>query len=106
MNHAVMAPARAFSDAAHLALKNPFNPLSYTPIGRNVAAACELFERTTRRYVKPEFGLRDTLVGGERVGVHEEVVWKKPFCNLLHFRRDMPAGHEADSSRVLIVAPM
>lgn len=106
MNHAAMAPARAFTDAARMILKNPFNPLSYTPMGRNLAAGCELFERTTRRYGKPEFGLASTMIGGERVAVREEVVWKKPFCKLLHFKRDMPAGHEADSSKVLIVAPM
>lgn len=106
MNHAAMAPARAMSDAAMLALRNPFNPISHTPFGRNVAAACELFERTTRRYGKPEFGLSSTMVGGQRIAVHEEVVWRKPFCNLLHFRRDMPEGHKGDRSKVLIVAPM
>ncbi len=101
-----MAPARALSDATRMAFRNPFNPLAYTPLGRTVAASCELFERTTRRYGKPEFGLTDTMVGGQRVRVHEEVVWHKPFCELIHFRRDMPKGHSADSAKVLIVAPM
>ena len=32
---------------------NPLNPLSHTPVGRHASAACEVFERTTRRYLKP-----------------------------------------------------
>ena len=33
---------------------NPFNPWTYTVAGRHAAAACEVFERTTRRYKKPD----------------------------------------------------
>ena len=106
MNHAAIAPARAVSDATRLAFRNPFNPLTYTPVGRSIAAACELFERTTRRYSKPEFGIESVMVGGESVPVREEIVWARPFCELLHFRREMPQGHKGDNSRVLIVAPM
>ena len=43
MAHAALAPARAFSDAAHFLFRNPFNPLSATPFGRNIAAGAELF---------------------------------------------------------------
>ncbi len=47
---------------------------------------CELFERTTRRYGKPEWGIKST-VGGKRVPVHITPVWERPFCRLLHFER-------------------
>lgn len=106
MNHAAIAPARVISDATRIAFRNPFNPLTYTPFGRNVAAACELFERSTRRYGKPEFGIDQVQVGGESVAVREEIVWARPFCELLHFRRAMPQGHKGDNAKVLIVAPM
>ena len=66
---------------------NPINPLSYTAVGRNLAATAELFERMTRRYGKPAFGIDETIVQGEPVPVVERVVWHKPFCNLLHFVR-------------------
>ena len=56
LNHAALAPWRAVADATRLTFQNPLNPLSDTPFGRSVAAAAELFERTTRRYGKPEFG--------------------------------------------------
>ncbi len=43
MAHAALAPARAVSDAAHFLFRNPFNPFSATPFGRNIAAGAELF---------------------------------------------------------------
>ncbi len=105
MNHAAMTPMRAAADATRLSFKNPLNPLSHTVFGRSVTAACEVFERATRRYAKPGFGLTSTQVGGVRVAVHEEIVWSRPFCNLVHFERALP-----DPSRrhpkLLIVAPM
>ena len=35
----------------------------------------------------------------------EKIVWSRPFCNLIHFERDLPAGRRADP-QALIVAPM
>ena len=106
MNHAAMAPVRAVSDITALAFRNPLNPVSHTPLGRSVVAACELFERTTRRYTKPHFGIFSTEVGGQKVRVSEEVVWRRNFCELRHFRREMPPGHRGDNFPVLIVAPL
>jgi poly(3-hydroxybutyrate) depolymerase len=103
--HAVLGPARAASDAMRLFYKNPINPLAHTAYGRSIAAACELFERTTRRYGKPIFGLGQTEIDGGRVDVMERVVWKAPFCNLIHFDRDMPVNLPRQP-RLLIVAPM
>ena len=57
LNHAAVQPFRAYADAVKLLYSNPLNPLSHTPFGRSVAAAAELFERTTRRYGKPTFGI-------------------------------------------------
>ena len=59
MAHAALAPARAVSDAAHFVFSNPLNPLSNTPFGKNISASAEMFERMTRRYGKPAFGLDD-----------------------------------------------
>ncbi|NBN65661.1 polyhydroxyalkanoate depolymerase [Microvirga tunisiensis] len=103
-NHAAMAPFRAAADATRLYFQNPFNPLTHTQMGRQIAAACEVMERTTRRYGKPEFGLPDTVVGGVRVPVRERVVWGRPFCNLIHFERALERPRR--DPKVLIVAPM
>ena len=104
-NHAALAPWRAMADATKMAFQNPWNPLAETAFGRSVTATAELFERTTRRYGKPEFGLPEAMVDGKAVLVTEHVVWEKPFCSLLHFKRELPKGRAADP-KVLIVAPL
>jgi poly(3-hydroxybutyrate) depolymerase len=105
LNHAAISPLRAAADATRLYFKNPLNPLSHTPFGRNMAAAAELFERTTRRYGKPEFGITTTNVHGETVPVRERTVWERPFCKLLHFEKT--AGRRSyDEQKLLMVAPM
>ncbi|MFI5011915.1 MAG: polyhydroxyalkanoate depolymerase [Hyphomicrobiales bacterium] len=102
---ALVAPARAASEATRLFFKNPANPASWTPFGRSMTAACDVFERTTRRYEKPEFGLASTVVDGETVAVTEEIVWERPFCRLIHFARALPAA-APKQPRLLVVAPM
>jgi poly(3-hydroxybutyrate) depolymerase len=103
--HSAMAPARAMSEAMKLFYKNPMNPLSQTAFGKTVAASAEMFERTTRRYGKPSFDLPTTSFEGKEVAVTERILWKKPFCQLLHFERNLPLS-APQAPRVLIVAPM
>lgn len=105
MNHAAMQPARLYADAVRLLYTNPLNPFSHTHWGRSVAATAELFERTTRRYGKPTFGLDKTVVDWKSVDVSEKTVWSRPFCNLVRFERSVPAGRKPDP-KLLIVAPM
>ncbi|MEJ1156982.1 polyhydroxyalkanoate depolymerase [Prosthecomicrobium sp. N25] len=105
LNHAALGPFRAAADVTKLYFQNPLNPFTHTHIGRSMAAACELFERSTRRYGKPDFGIKTTLVGGTRVPVTERVVWERPFCRLVHFERAIPEGRRRDP-KVLLVAPM
>ncbi|MFD1747228.1 polyhydroxyalkanoate depolymerase [Rhizobium helianthi] len=105
LNHAAMAPFRATTEAMRFFYTNPLNPLSQTTFGRTFAASLEVFERATRRYGKPEFNLPTTTVDGHPVKVTEKVVWSKPFCNLLHFERALPASRPPDQ-KILVVAPM
>lgn len=106
MGHAAMAPARAAAGHARSMLDNPFNPFMHTLMGRHASASLELFERSTRRYGKPEFGLTSTTVDGATVAVREDIVWHAPFCNLIHFKRNICDARAARDPRVLIVAPM
>ena len=106
MGHAALNPARAVADATRLFYRNPVNPLSHTTFGKSIAAAAELFERSTRRYGKPEWGIDSVTVGGERVPIEIDVVWERPFCRLLHFRRFLAHPPRRPQPRVLIVAPM
>ncbi|MCR4267491.1 polyhydroxyalkanoate depolymerase [Nitratireductor sp. ZSWI3] len=104
-NHAALQPARAYADAVRLFYSNPLNPFAQTFFGRSLAAAAELFERSTRRYTKPEFGLTETSVNGVRVAVREQIVWSQPFCDVIHFKRDLPAAARR-GPKILMVAPM
>ena len=106
MSHAALNPSRALADATRLFFKNPINPLYFTTLGKSVAAACELFERSTRRYGRPEWRIATTLVGGERVPVNIVTVWERPFCRLLHFERVFERVPKRPQPRVLIVAPL
>ncbi len=105
MNNAALWPARIYADMTRLFYTNPFNPLAHTSFGRTVAAGAELFERMTRHYDKPSFGLDSTVVDWKTVPVVEKTVWSRPFCNLIHFEREVPAGRRPDP-KLLIVAPM
>ena len=106
MGHAALNPSRALADVTRLYYKNPLNPLAHTTFGKSMAAACEVFERSTRRYSKPEWEIEFTLVGGERAPVHISTAWERPFCRLLHFERMFCHMPRRPQPKVLIVAPM
>ena len=105
MNHAALAPWRAAADAGLNFWKSPANPMSATQFGRSFAASLEMFERTTRRYGKPEFGITDCIVDDELVVIEEDVSLKKDFCSLLNFRKLRDGGVKPEH-KLLIVAPM
>ena len=106
MTHAALNPSRALADVTRLYYKNPLNPFTHTVFGKSIAAGAELFERSTRRYGKPEWNIESTLVGGERVPIHVGTVWERPFCRLLHFERAFERQPRRPQPKLLIVAPM
>jgi len=108
-----LAPARLAARYWQHVLTHPMVPASYTTAGRATAAICEMFDRSTKRHRKPRFNLNHVTVAlgkdavATEVQVHEDVVVEKPFCNLLHFRRDLPAHLKRQHfPKVLVVAPM
>ena len=104
--HAALQPARAMADVSKLYFKNPLNPFAHTTYGKSMAAAAELFERSTRRYGKPDWHLDSVMVGGERAPVRVSPVWEKPFCRLLRFERMFCHMPRRPQPKLLIVAPM
>ena len=100
--HTALAPARFMAETTKVALSNPLSPFSYLPTARTMAAGAELFERTTRKFGKPEFGLTHTHIDGKKVKVSEQTIIEKPFCTLTHFKRDT----NRNDPKILIVAPM
>ncbi len=102
LQHAMLTPLRYQAEMAKMALQNPWNPLSYTQMGRTMSAGAEVIERTTRRFGKPEFELYETEIDGKKVNVTEKVIVEKPFARLLNFKRSA----KRNDPTVLIVAPM
>ena len=102
MWQSALAPVRMMAETTKQAMQNPLSPLSYMPAARTIAAGAELFERTTRKFGRPEFGLNDTLIDGKSVKVTEVAIDEKPFCTLTHFKRDT----NRKDPKILIVAPM
>lgn len=114
MSRAAMMPWRAAANVTRRTLRSPLHPAAETLAGRATAAAADLFESLTRYYGKPEWELSPIEVNGHAVDVETETVLRKPFCSLLHFKREMPALAAARNMdladlkdrKVLIVAPM
>jgi poly(3-hydroxybutyrate) depolymerase len=100
---AAFGPARAALDTIASLFTSPWNPLAPSVFAGSVAASAELFERLTRRYDKPRFGL-DCIVAGEKsIPIEQRAVFQRPFCRVLHFARP---PEPAPLPKLLIIAPM
>lgn len=100
------APLRLMAEATQEIFRSPFHPLSYTALGRSIAAGAEVIESVLTQRPKPEWGLdTTTLADGRTVPVTVEIASVKPFCDLLHFKREV--GEEVlDEPTLLLVAPL
>jgi len=105
LNHATIAPLRAAVNANRLFLEQQWNPLSATYFAKVTAASFALFDRVTKRYTKPTFGIAAIDIDGREVSVTERVVRSLPFGDLVHFQRD-PSAAKPSGATVLLVAPL
>lgn len=107
MNHAVLTPWRAAAEMGLNFLRSSTNPWSDSTATRTATASLEMFERATRRFSKPTFGIKETSVDGQTLPVNEQILLQKPFVKLLHFSKVWPAKKKAaPQKKLLIVAPM
>lgn len=95
----MLTPARMVAHFNRELFKKYF---SHNKIGRSIGASYELFERITRDYQKPEFGICETVIDGKKVAVKQNVITSKTFCKLLHFKKQ--GKHSLP--KMLVVAPM
>ena len=100
--HASLTPLRLWAKATAEFYGNPFSVFSHNPMSRVMTAGADVVLRMTQRYSKPPFGLSETLIQGKAVDVSEQIVLDKPFCQLLHFKRDT----KRKDPKVLMVAPL
>lgn len=109
--YAAMTPARLAAGFGAKFWRAAANPLADTWVARASAAALDVFENATRRYPKPDWEISATNVNGASVPVTIEIADAKPFCRLLHFRRDerklaAARGAKTPDPAVLVVAPL
>ena len=100
--HSSLLPMRLWATANMALYGCPFNPFAYNPVSRMIVAGSDLLLRATHRYTKPHFGISETVVAGKAVAVSEEKTLEKPFCTLLHFKRDTNVRQPV----VLVVSPL
>jgi poly(3-hydroxybutyrate) depolymerase len=102
MQRSLLAGASTLANIGAGWMQNPANPFAYSHMGPIVASALDVFAHASAPRGKPEFGLHTVMVDGKTVPVSEEIVLRKPFGQLKHFRREGVEG----GPRLLIVAPM
>ena len=96
-------PIAGALEKAHGYVNHPKNPLKKTVIGRLQNAALESGHRVFKQYQKIDYDLHSVTIDGKDVPVTLSVVQKKPFANLLRFKRQ---GLPKDAPKVLFVAAM
>lgn len=108
MQRSFLNPLMQWADASAKLFSNPVSPFAHTPFAQRIAAGYELMYRLGKDYEKPAFELNSTLIDGQAVGIIERTAVSKPFCKLLHFKKDMADADFAALKQptVLVVAPL
>lgn len=108
MQRSFLNPLMQWADASAKLFSNPVSPFAHTPFSQRIAAGYELMYRLGKDYEKPAFGLTSTTINGQEVGIMEHTVVSKPFCKLLHFKKDMSDTEFKALAQptVLVVAPL
>ena len=108
MNRTMLSPLIQWAEASSKLFTNPVSPFAHTPFAQRIAAGYELMFRLGKGYEQPAFGITHTEVKGISTAIIEDIVVDKPFCKLLHFRKDRHAPQLKNLSQptVLIVAPL
>ena len=98
----VLAPIRLMAEAFRGFLDQPWPLIGNAPMMRSAAAAMELLSNAGMSHNRPDFDIRSVVIDGREIAVSEEVIASYPFCNLLHFRKDIAE----EAPRILVVAPL
>ncbi|MES2535210.1 MAG: polyhydroxyalkanoate depolymerase [Pseudomonadota bacterium] len=108
MNRTLLTPLLQWAEASSKLFTNPVSPLAHTPFAQRIAAGYELMYRLGKDYEKPQFDIPTVLVDGKTVTVTELVNDTRPFCRLLHFKKDLSAKEFKGLQQpvVLLVAPL
>jgi poly(3-hydroxybutyrate) depolymerase len=98
----IFGPIRLIAGTASEWLGQPWLPIENMPFFRGAAAAMELLSHAGLSHERPDFRIDAVTIDGKQGAVRQETVASHPFCNLLHFRKDLAR----DEPTVLVVAPL
>jgi len=106
MNRTLLSPLIQWAEASSKLFTNPVSPFAHTPFAQRIAAGYELMFRLGKDYEKPSFGITSVDIDGKRVSVIEDIELEKPFCKLLHFRKESRNSKQTKQPKILLVAPL
>ena len=108
LNRSLLSPLVQWAEASAKLFSNPVSPLAHTPFSQRIAAGYELMYRLGKEYEKPEFDIKSVEVEGKAVTVFERIEEQRPFCRLIHFKKDLSSKEFANfkQTTVLLVAPL
>ena len=106
MNRTLLSPLIQWAEASSKLFTNPVSPFAHTPFAQRIAAGYELMFRLGKDYEKPSFGITSVDIDGQRVSVIEDIELEKPFCKLLHFRKESRNSKQTKQPKILLVAPL
>ena len=100
--NAALGPARLLNAVTRGLTQHPASLLAYTHFGQSVAAGSEVLDSVIRNRGKPDWGIDDVVVEGERLPVRKDTIATRSFCRLVRFS----AARRGSVPKVLVVAPM
>lgn len=106
MNRTMLNPLIQWAEASSKLFTNPVSPFAHTPFAQRIAAGYELMFRLGKEYEKPPFGISSVEIEGKHIAIIEDVAVNKPFCRLLHFRKEINTAAGLKQPKVLLVAPL
>ncbi|UGQ47323.1 polyhydroxyalkanoate depolymerase [Massilia endophytica] len=109
MQRTFLNPLMQWAEASSKLFSNPVSPFAHTPFSQRIAAGYELLYRLGKDYEKPAFGIDTTTIKGKQtIGILEHVAVTKPFCRLIHFKKDISDKEfkALKQPTVLLVAPL
>lgn len=105
-----LTPLAHWSHANAKILSAPGTWWSVVPGAQRLAAGYELLHRVGKEYEKPEFAIRSVTAHGHQVPIVEVPALRRPFCNLVRFKRFTDDPHTIEDLKddpvVLLVAPL
>ncbi len=94
-------PLRAMARAG-VSIGKLLNSINEMGFPQNLLALLQLIARSRLTHTRPSYGVDSITIDGHDVAVREETLLSLPFCDLVHFAKEVAAPQP----KMLIVAPL